>query len=135
MLFNDKTREDRYRSDDVRVGRKKIKISPVFVLFLVMAMMLCSSLVCLRMYGLVLESELDELSAKVSDLEIQVTSIHKKCLAMESPSTVYGYASTKLGMMEESYAGIIRVQFSGKTASSMSDPKRWSGSLPDNHYR
>ncbi|MCF4150535.1 hypothetical protein L2W58_01810 [Dethiosulfovibrio sp. F2B] len=135
MLIKDKTGEDRNWPGDVRVGRNKNKISPVFVLFLVLAMLLCSSLVCLRMYGLVLESELDELTAKVRDLELQVTSIHKRCLAMESPSSVYGYASTKLGMTEKSYAGIIKVQFSEKTASSISDSEGWRGSLPDKRYK
>lgn len=135
MILEDVSRENfncTYRKMEYSNKETSFKISPLFVLFLVLAMALCSSLVCMRMYGLTLESELEKLTSITNELKAQVTSVQKRCLAMESPSAVYGYASKKLGMTEEAFAGIIKVQSSGRTASSgISDPERWSGSLPN----
>ncbi len=112
----------------------KRRIGPVWVFFVILSMVLTSSLVCLRIYGLSLDSRFDYISAQAASVERALADLDKKVLSMGSPSAVYSYACEHLGMSEVAVAGVIKVRSNagGEMASLGRDEWKngWSGALP-----
>ncbi|PIE54946.1 MAG: hypothetical protein CSA35_03520 [Dethiosulfovibrio peptidovorans] len=118
----------RPRNDQIDSGHA---MTPVAVVMVVIIMGLCTTLVSLRMKGLALEARLNSVIHRAQAIDRDVTSTHKKCFALSSPSVVYGYACERLGMTETTVAGVVHVQMSLSTALEKPlDSERWRGSLP-----
>lgn len=121
-----------YRTDDFKkdfTGRdheKRRPIGSIWVFFVILSMVLSSSLVCLRVYGLSLDSKFDCLSAQAASLKRVLADLDKSVLSMGSPSAVYGYACEHLGMSEVAVAGVIRVKLNSEGELASAGAAEWT---------
>ena len=112
---------------------KKRRMGPIAVLCVVLMVIMTSSLVHLRIKGLSLDSRLDSLGDQLVSLERAISDVEKVTLAMASPSAVYCYAFDKLGMIQGTVAGTVKIRYDeGQVAVAVpeGDIGSWSGSLP-----
>ncbi len=126
---------DDIATDDVDniAEAKKRRMGPIAVLCVVLMVAMTSSLVFLRIKGLSLDSRLDSLGDELVSLERAISDVEKVTLAMASPCAVYGYAFDKLGMVQGTVAGTVKIRYDdGRVAVAVpeGDVGRWSGALP-----
>lgn len=112
---------------------KKRRMGPIAVFCVALVMVMTSSLVHLRIKGLSLDSKLDSLGDELVFLERAISDVEKVTLAMASPSAVYGYAFDKLGMVQGTIAGTVKIRYDqGQVAvvTPEGEVRNWSGYLP-----
>ena len=128
--FNDNMAADDVDNID---EAKKRRMGPIAVLCVVLVVVMTSSLVYLRIKGLSLDSRLDSLGDELVSLERSISDVEKVTLAMASPSAVYCYAFDKLGMIQGTVAGTVKIRYDeGRVAVAVPEGQigNWSGSLP-----